>query len=265
MKNPLILVTNDDGIESPGLLAAARAVAPIGTVVIAAPTTQQTARGRSLVGDRSDWFHPVELLSGIEAFHLDASPALVVRHALSVLFDGKTPDLVVSGINYGENLGTNITISGTVGAAFQAAAAGIPSIAVSRQTDIEHHYSYSDLDWTDAERIARKYAEKLLSLTAEKPLEEFSFDVLKIDVPAICPPGTEERITSLSRTSYFHSTISKPHRELRLSEAKLTINPDREALDPQDDIYAVAVDGVVSITPLSLNCSATIDPAHLQA
>lgn len=260
MNNPLILVTNDDGVESPGLLAATRAVMSLGTVIIAAPTTQQTARGRSLVGNRSDWFHPTTLLPGVEAFHLDASPALVVRHALSVLFTERKPDLVVSGINYGENLGSNITISGTVGAAFQAASMGIPALAVSRQTDIEHHYSYSDLDWNDAERVTRKFAEQLLRIHKNSAPEQVSFDVLKVDVPAHCPEETEERITKLSRRHYFQSVVPEPHRERRLEEAKIRINVEKERLDPKDDIYALAVDGVVSVTPLVLNCSTTVDP-----
>ncbi|MFP4612626.1 MAG: 5'/3'-nucleotidase SurE, partial [Spirochaetaceae bacterium] len=260
---PLILVTNDDGIRSPGLYATAEAVADLGNVLVAAPTEQQTARGRSLVGNRADHFHPVSFAVGtreLPAFHLDASPALVVRHALAVLCAHRRPDLVVSGINYGENLGSNITISGTVGAALQAASAGIPALAISRETEIEHHYVYGDLDWEEPIRVTRRYAERLLVLTAQgRPLP---FDFLKIDVPNGCPPGTEERITRLSREHYFHSEISNPRVDTPIAAAVTTVAVDPARLAPDDDIYAFAVDGVVSVTPLNLDCTTSLDRAR---
>lgn len=259
--DPLILVTNDDGIRSPGLIAAVEAVLDLGTVLVAAPTEQQTARGRSLVGNGRDRFHLVPMeVNGVEvtAYHLEASPALVVRHALAVLCPNRQPDLVVSGINYGENLGSNITISGTIGAAFQAAAAGIPSIAVSRQTEIEHHFVYGELEWEDSIRVTNRVARMLLS-AGSNGSTALPFDVLKVDIPHECPAGTEERLTRLSRRSYFHSVLTEPTIESTLSDCVTTITVDPDDLDPTDDIYAVAVDGVVSITPLSLDCTGSMD------
>ncbi len=284
---PLILVTNDDGINSPGLVAAVEAARPLGQVVVAAPTTQQTARGRSLVGEDGDFFHPIELplRDGLDshqapaAWHINASPALVVRHALATLFGGRYPDLVISGINYGENLGNNIMISGTLGAAFQAAAQGVPALAVSRQTDIEHHFSYSELDWGSAEGITRRWAERLLertfkgayhppggriptNISDDYPAAALPFDVLKIDVPAECPEGTEERITRLSGRHYFMSLMDAGGPETPIGAAKTHIDHDRAGLSPDDDIYAISVDGVVSITPLQLDNTAPLDAAR---
>jgi 5'-nucleotidase len=260
---PLILVTNDDGIRSPGLHAAVDAVMGLGQILVAAPTEQQTARGRSMVGNKNDHFHrtTVETSAGdVPAFHIDASPALVVRHALAVLTPLRTPDVIVSGINYGENLGSNITISGTVGAAFQAAAAGIPAVAVSRQTDIEHHYVYGDLEWEEPVRVTAGYTERLLELAAElSSRAALPFDVLKIDIPHDAPPGTEERITRLSRAHYFHSVIPNPRIDSPISESVTTTNDDTSSLSRDDDIYAFAVDRVVSVTPLRLDCSAPVD------
>ena len=260
-QTPLILVTNDDGIASPGLTAAVQAVQGLGTVVVAAPTTQQTARGRSMVGNDADFFHPVELAgigNTVPAYHIDASPALVVRHALNTLLAGRRPHLIVSGINFGENLGNNIMISGTVGAAFQGAAAGIPALAVSRQTAIEHHYEYGDLDWTDAIRVTRRYAERLLMQPSVGALP--ACDVLKVDIPDPCPPGTEERLTRLSRRPYFVSVLhdAAPHTPLGASQTTIVV--DAAHLDPADDIYALAVDRVVSVTPLTLDCTAPYEP-----
>src|SRR5512133_3679716 len=130
----LILATNDDGIGSPGLRALVEAVLPLGQVVVVAPSTQKTSVGRSLMGAQTARLIPIDYRvngTAVEAFHCECSPARAVLHAFDVLFTGSKPDLLVSGINYGENLGTNITISGTVGAALQGAAFGVPGIAMS--------------------------------------------------------------------------------------------------------------------------------------
>ena len=285
---PVILVTNDDGIGSPGLIAAVEAVRGMGRVVVAAPTEQQTARGRSLVGDRQDHFHAIDLPTAVDAagdhgpihaWHINASPALVVRHALAVFFTERYPDLVVSGINYGENLGNNIMISGTVGAAFQAAAQGVPALAMSRQTDIGHHFEYGDLDWHDAVRVTRRWAGRMLEKTfdgAARPPEAgalrrgtagpssgtLPFDVLKIDVPDPCPEGTEERITRLSRRHYFMSHVEKPEVASPIHAAKTHIDVDPAGLQPDDDIYAIMVDRVVSVTPLQIDNTAPLDAAR---
>lgn len=260
---PLILVTNDDGIQSPGLHAAVEGVIGLGQLLVAAPTEQQTARGRSMVGNRDDFFHPTTVWAHgreVWAFHMDASPALVVRHAIAVLCGGRLPDLVVSGINYGANLGSNITISGTVGAAFQAAAMGVPALALSRETEIEHHFVYGDLDWEEPIRVTHTYASRVLGLSRARGAgEELPFDVLKIDVPHDAPPGTEERITRLSRAHYFHSVIPDPRIDSPISESVTTTNDDASSFSPDDDIYAFAVDRVVSVTPLRLDCSASLE------
>jgi 5'-nucleotidase len=286
---PLILVTNDDGIASPGLVAAVEAARTLGQVVVAAPTTQQTARGRSIVGEKGDYFHSVELkltphphphpaLLPLQAWHVNASPALVVRHALATIFRVRYPDLVISGINYGENLGNNIMISGTLGAAFQAAAQGVPALAMSRQTDITHHFSYEELDWTDAERVTRKWAQRLLEVSfrgayhppdgrvptdgsTDHPAGLLPFDVLKIDIPDECPPGTEERFTRLSGRHYFMSLMENAGPETPIGAAVTTVDIDPAGLARDDDIYAVAVDGVVSITPLQLDNTAPLAAA----
>lgn len=260
---PLILVTNDDGIQSPGLHAAVEGVIGLGQLLVAAPTEQQTARGRSMVANRDDFFHLTTVWAHgreVRAFHMDASPALVVRHAIAVLCGGRLPDLVVSGINYGANLGSNITISGTVGAALQAAAMGVPALALSRETEIEHHFVYGDLDWEEPIRVTHTYASRVLELSRARAAgEELPFDVLKIDVPHDAPPGTEERITRLSRAHYFHSVIPNPRIDSPISESVTTTNDDTSSLSRDDDIYAFAVDRVVSVTPLRLDCSAPVD------
>ncbi|MFP4331415.1 MAG: 5'/3'-nucleotidase SurE [Spirochaetaceae bacterium] len=285
-ETPLILVTNDDGIDSPGLIAAVESVIGLGTVVVVAPTTQQTSRGRSMVGDPDDHLRRVELhgrsnrphpdgedpLAEIEAYHIDASPALAVQHAMNTLFHQRWPDLLVSGINYGENLGMDITISGTLGAAFQAAAYGIPAIAVSQASDIANHYEYGEMDWEGATRVVRKHALTMLRRIEGLPPPSaragsrrlaqprlFPFDILKIDVPRECPAGTDELVTRLSRRHYFRHTIDNPRRDSRIHEGRTWVDEDPQLIAPGTDIEVVAFRKSVSITPLTVDCTAGVE------
>ncbi|SIQ82313.1 5'-nucleotidase /3'-nucleotidase /exopolyphosphatase [Alkalispirochaeta americana] len=277
-RRPLILVTNDDGIESPGLhavaeaaVAAAKGANGAGEVIVAAPTNQQTARGRSMNGNERDHFHPYEIPETntdnrrLTAWHIDASPALVCQHALTVLCDGRTPDLVVSGINYGENIGTDIGGSGTLGAAFQAAAQGIPALALSRQTGVENHFFHGHLDWSETIRVAERWIRKILDLApslAAQPPGRRPFDVLKVDIPDPCPNETPERLTRLSMSRYLGFHIEKPSSRTRLGESRTYIAADAHSLDPADDGYAVAVDRVIAVTPLTIDCTASMIEAQ---
>lgn len=272
---PLVLITNDDGIESPGLLAAVRAAFGLARIVVVAPTKQMTSTGRSMAGNFADTLHRVERLvesdPSVEAYHIDAAPALAVQHAMNTIFVDRWPDLVLSGVNYGENLGMDITISGTVGAAFQAAAYAIPAIAASQQVDVAHHYEYGEVDWEGSTRVVRAYLTRLLDRLRKLPspaapagrvrLHEprpFPFDVLKIDVPAACPPGTPERLCRLARRHYFLYTIDEPTPESPIGAGRTRVDTDRGLITVDDDVHALAHDGVVALTPLSLDFTAPL-------
>jgi len=124
-----ILVSNDDGIEAPGILALAEALLPLGTVTVAAPRDPRSGVSHGVTSDR-----PIAVLEskrqGMTWFSIDALPATCVRLALERLIPER-PDLVVSGINRGENLGTVTFYSATVAAAREAALLGLPAIAVN--------------------------------------------------------------------------------------------------------------------------------------
>jgi len=200
---PTILVTNDDGVRSPGLRAAIIALRPLGDLLVAAPLNQHSGAGRSFPRGSKGCIHPVHLAwddGSAEAFGIEASPAQTVVYALLELAS-HLPDLAVVGINYGENVGNGITGSGTVGAAIEAASAGIPTLAVSLQTAPEFHYSHSpEIDFRAAAHFVRFFARRLLS-----PGVSLSFDVdlLKIDVPQDATPDTPWRVTRVSRQRYF--------------------------------------------------------------
>jgi 5'-nucleotidase len=125
-----ILVTNDDGVRAPGLLALARALTAIGDVTVVAPADNQSGKGHSLTLTEPIFVEKVALEGVPVAYGATATPASCVKIALATLLTSK-PDLVVSGINRGQNLGRVSYVSGTVGAAREAALQGIPAIAVS--------------------------------------------------------------------------------------------------------------------------------------
>lgn len=251
---PLILITNDDGIESPGLRAAARAALPLGEVLVVAPDRQWSGAGRSLPHDLKGRIYPHPLdVNGrrLEAHRVDGSPAAGVLHALLELAP-RRPDLLVSGINYGENVGADVTISGTVGAALEGAANGLPALAVSLQTPKHMHTDPSeDVDFTAAVHFTRLFAHRLLELSLP-----FDVDVLKVDVPSNATPDTAWRLTRVSRHTYF--TAIPPQRHDLVQPARIDYEPllHPERTEPDSDIYALAVDRVVAVAPLSYDLTA---------
>ena len=261
MKNYNILITNDDGINSPGLRAAVEAVLDLGTVTVAAPSVQQTGAGRGLTGDRQARLAGIDYRAGgreIRAFHCDCSPALVVRHSLQTIFRDRHPDLLISGINYGENLGSLVTSSGTVGAALEGASSGIPGIAVSKQTPVDSHHNYTDQDWSGPVHFLNRFSRLLLE---SRPHPDI--DVLKIDVPAGATPDTAWKITRMARAGYYFKEMENPSVESRVGDGRLVIKVDRETIDPESDIHALAVEGIVSVTPLSLDLTSRVSLSDL--
>jgi len=262
MQNYNILITNDDGIDSPGLRAAVKAVTNVGNVTIVAPSNQQTAAGRGLTGDKQSRLKSIEYhVNGkkIPAYHCECSPALIVRHSLRTIFKENMPDLLVSGINYGENLGINITSSGTVGAALESSSFGIPSIAISRQTDPESHYGYTDQDWSAAVFFLNHFAKFLLVAKLHTDV-----DVLKVDVPDGATPQTEFKITKLAKACYYSRSIENASINSKIGDGKTIIDIRRADLDPESDIYAFAIDKVVSVTPLSADLTSRVRLPEIQ-
>lgn len=263
MTQPHIAITNDDGIESPGLRAAVEAVADLGRITIVAPTDQQTATGRGLTGNKQTGFERVEYAySGGTAagFHCPCSPAQIVRHSTQTVFRNERPDLFISGINYGENLGNMVTCSGTVGAALEASSHGIPALAVSKQTDVASHHQYTDQSWDVVGYFLRMFAQKVLAGTLLPDV-----NVLKIDVPDNATEQTEWKLTTLSRTAYYTKTIENPRVDSRICDFKTLINVDSDNLEVGSDIHALAVERVVSVTPLSIDLTSRVKFSELQS
>lgn len=257
-----ILLTNDDGIQSPGLWAAAAALSQLGYVTVAAPRDQASSTGRSLPRVSDGRIEETMLRINEQqwpVYAVGGTPAQVVLHALLEIMPGP-PHLVVSGINYGENLGTSVTISGTVGAAMEGAAMGIPSMAVSLQLLGNDYYTYADLDFSTAAHFTYLFAKMLL----EKPFPP-DVDLLKVEVPADANPETSWRMTRLGRHRYYLPVASRPGKwdEPFYIEGRPQVTPDEVA--PDSDIHTLLFDHMVSVTPLSLDFTSRVDLKEVEA
>jgi len=258
MNSPLILVTNDDGIDSPGLAAAAEALSALGDLLIVAPYRQQSGMGRSLPQDGD---HDGRLSNKMvvrngkswQGYAAYASPAQAVQHGVMELAD-RRPSLVVSGINFGENIGTAVTISGTVGAALEASAFGIPAMAVSLQTDPSLHVHYNDsVDFSAAMHFTQYFARQWLNTT---PIPDV--DALKIEIPKNATPQTEWRITRLERQTYYEPVAGKRQRLEDTSPVGYRMAYERGKVDSDTDAAGLH-DGLVAVTPLSLDMTSRVD------
>ena len=263
-ERPLILFTNDDGIESPGLWAAAKAFVDLGEVLVVAPREQQSGMGRSMPNQSEGRIYPYEITAlagdGYRAFAVDGTPAQAVQHGVIELAD-RLPALVVSGINYGENTGNGVTISGTVGAALEAVSMGIPALAVSQQTPKDLHLTYSsEVDFGAAAHFTRMFGKYLL----EHRLLPDDVDVLKIDVPWGATEATPWRTTRLSRRRVYWPT--RPERITLQDAGRIgyEYKTDPAKAEPDSDVYTVMYAKQVSVTPISLDMTSRTDLFRLQ-
>ena len=259
---PTILFTNDDGIRSPGLWAAVEAFRGLGRLLVAAPREQQSGMGRSLPHYSEGRIFPYDLPIDCDdcvAFAVDGTPAQAVQHAVLELAEEK-PALLVSGINYGENTGNGVTISGTVGAALEAASLGIPAIAVSLETPTGLHLSYSnEVDFG----VSADFTRQMGSWLMQHSTLPDDVDVLKIDVPWGASAKTAWRLTRLSRRRVYWPT--RPERIALHDSGKLgySYNSDPAAAEPDSDVYALLTDKVISVTPISLDLTSRTDMFRL--
>ena len=261
MTKPQILLTNDDGIRSPGLWSAAASLSDLGFVTVTAPRDQSSGAGRSLPNTSDGIIHEERMqVNGQEwsVFAVGGSPAQSVLHGVLEVLKFK-PELVVSGINYGENVATGVTISGTVGAAMEAASLGIPAMAISLEADAKYHLSYSDeVDFSVAAYFAAKFGSMLLE-------KKFPSDVqvLKVDVPSDATIDTPWQVTRLSLQRYY-----EPFAPERAKWGERGTIGYREAgtleNEPEDsDVFVLRQKRWVSVTPLSLDMTSRVNFAEL--
>jgi 5'-nucleotidase len=235
---PRIRVTNDDGIESKGLLALKQALDPIGDVYVMAPDTNQSAVGHSMTFMRPLRVRERTLDDGSTGWSVDGSPTDAVSLAFLGYF-GKSFDLVASGINYGANIGDDITYSGTVGAAMEAVLSGCPAFAMSQVIE-------NGSDFELAGRVAALVARNVL----EHGLGEG--ELLNVNVPATDdrePEGIQ--LTRMGKRVYQDKLLE------RLDPRGTPYYwfggpPPTGVSEPGTDFHAVAP-GHVAITPIKLD------------
>ncbi len=232
----------------------------MGEVWVVAPRVQQSGLGRGFPNSKVAVQEGILDIEGkrVRTFALDTSPAYTVRHGI-LRFLPHRPDLAISGINYGENLGGCITISGTIGAAIEAASFGVPTLAASLETERKYHFSHStEIDFGTAAIFVRRFAQWLLTQRLPEGV-----DILKLDVPCTARPDTPWRITRVSRQQYWVSPVTADKQgKKHLSGYMKQI--DLDTLEPDSDIYAVAVDKVISVSPLTIDLTAKVNLQDLQ-
>lgn len=241
-----ILITNDDGYESPGLLALIEALDGLGHITVVAPSTEKSACGHSLTLTR-----PLSFISVGDDFYKldDGTPSDCVYLALHSIFEEKKPDLLISGINKGSNMGEDITYSGTAAAAMEAVLHDVPAIAISQVMDFTQPLG----DFALAKKAIRALVEKIFD--EGFPLKEREF--LNVNIPY--DVDTLEFCTTYAGYRYY-ANDAHLHRNPRGMEYYwLGLHPlefkPREHRSGLCDFEAIE-EGMVSVSPIKLDMSA---------
>jgi 5'-nucleotidase len=244
-----VLITNDDGYESKGLYALIEAVEGLAEVVVVAPTVEKSACGHSLTLTR-----PLRFIEVKENFYKldDGTPSDCVFLSLAKIFKDKKPDLVLSGINIGANMGEDITYSGTAAGAMEAVLQGIPAISIS-QVCRSNCRDVFDLEF----KLAKKVVRDLVKTIFEKgyPLDDRRF--LNINIPPVEPNECNGiKITHAGRRAYGNDAdvyINPRGQEYYwIGLPKLEWHHSKSPLSNFSDFEAIR-DNFVSITPIHLD------------
>ena len=241
-----ILITNDDGYESPALLALIDALKGLGHITIVAPATEKSACGHSLTLTR-----PLSFVGVEDDFYKldDGTPSDCIYLALYSIFENEKPDLIVSGINIGSNMGEDITYSGTASAAMEGILHGVPSIAISQVVDFSKPLG----DLSLAKETIRDIVSKIFS--GKFPLNEREF--LNINIPR----DVDNAPMAVTYAGYrYYANDAHLHRNPRgLEYYWLGTHPleykNRPNQSRMSDFEAIEK-GYISITPVKVDMSA---------
>jgi 5'-nucleotidase len=239
---PHVLITNDDGIQAAGLRALVTALRGIGRVSVVAPDQERSAASQSLTLRRPIFFE--EVAEGEWAVEGTPTDAMIV--ALHQLFP-KPPDLVISGINRGDNLGDDVFYSGTVGAAMEATLNHVPAFAISLV------HGGGTFLYEQAAQFARQLAERVLSDGLPAGV------VLNVNVPQTWNGGVRftRQSKKITRTALLQGTDPRGRTYYWLNQ-----EPMSDHVDPASD-YAAVCAGEVSVTPLALDLTHETSLNHL--
>lgn len=240
-----ILITNDDGVTAPGLLALAKEMVSLGKVTVLAPDRNWSASGHAKTMDRPMRVKEVDLLDGVPAFATDGAPSDCVALAVLGVLREKV-DLVVSGINPNANLGHDVTYSGTVTAAMEAAIWGLPGFAVSLNGP---SHPAAEVDFSSAARAARHIVDTVIKRGLPPNI------ILNINVPNL--PEQEIKgymVTRQGLRVYLDKLVSRKDPRGR---PYYWIGGEEPTGVPDDGTdFGALSQGYVSITPLHLDMTA---------
>jgi len=233
-----VLVSNDDGVEAPGLRALAEALAELGEVTVCAPDREQSATSRSISLHRPLRIEQLPGWGPIERWAVDGTPTDAVYVGLNQVMKDRRPELVASGINRGPNLANDVHYSGTVAAAMEACVGGVQSFAISL---------VKGRDYSHAARFAAALARQIAAHNLPKGT------LLNVNVPHGEPQGAQ--ITRIGKRSYSAAVVEKLDPRGR---AYYWIGGDEQAHEhvPGSDCDAVFDGRLISVTPLHLDLTA---------
>ncbi len=245
-----ILLTNDDGIYSNGIRAAVKALSELGEVYVVAPLFQRSASGRAMTLHRPIRARLVDVPGAKIAYGIDGTPTDCVIFALARFGDF---NLAVSGINLGENLSTEITVSGTASAAIEAATHGVPSVAISLEVDWRKTLG-------EGEGVNFSVSAHFLQMIARAILRNglpAGVDMLNVNVPNDATEDTGITITRLARKRY-NPTIEE-RVDPRGHPYYWIVGRRTTEFEPGTDAYALKVERKVSVTPINIDMTAGVD------
>jgi 5'-nucleotidase len=239
-----VLLTNDDGIQAAGLHALRRALMEIPGIELAviAPDSNRSATARSITTRRALWVEEVDFGDGTSGFATDGTPVDCVRFATLGLVEFQ-PELIVSGINHGSNLGDDITYSGTVAAALEGIVLGIPAIAVSQQAEragLSYHHGGS-FDFERAAAFTARVVEELEQL----PLPDET--LVNINVPAADIKGAQ--VTRLGKRRY-NDTLELQEEDATGRKRYRIYGMEPGYEEQQGTDLTAVYDGWISVTPI---------------
>ncbi|MDR0996665.1 MAG: 5'/3'-nucleotidase SurE [Zoogloeaceae bacterium] len=233
-----ILVSNDDGYLAPGILCLAQSLAGLGEITVVAPERNHSGASNSLTLDR-----PLSLRRAQNGFYfVNGTPTDTVHLAITGLFD-REPDMVISGINHGPNMGDDTLYSGTVAAATEGHLLGVPAIAVSLASFEGQHYE-------TAGKVARRLAEHVIETACKKPL------LLNVNVPDL--PESELKGFEVTRLGRRHKAEPVVKARSPRGDEVYWVGAAGKAQDDGEgtDFHALR-SGRVSITPLQIDLTHT--------
>ena len=247
-----VLLTNDDGIQATGLNAMRRALLDLAEVELAviAPDANRSATARSITTREPLWVEEVEFGDGTSGYATDGTPVDCVRFAALGLVEFK-PDLIVSGINHGSNLGDDITYSGTVAAALEGIVLGVPAIAVSQQSrrgelDFRAGDRWQRSDFEEAARFVARIVEEL----DDVPMPERT--LLNVN----CPAGSARGARACRLGKRIYRDRLELAEEVEGRRRYRIYGDDPSYHDEEGTDFAAVAAGYMAVTPLHFDLTA---------